>query len=300
MTDGTASGATTGQGTTTAAATTTAAGATTAAATTTAATATTSAAQHFYDSFKDADLKGWVAGKNWAELEPAFASHRNLEKMIGAPADEIVRLGKSPDEATIRSIQTRLGLPADAAKYELPTPEGLPVDQGFMDWARGAFHKSGLTASQAKDVVAAYNQFTTERLAQDAKDYDLNVNADIGKLRAEWGNGYDAQMARASRTREMLGIPDEAIDAMETAMGYGNVMRLFAGLSQKFSEDTFRDANSTARTGGFGMQMTPAEAKSELNRLFADKNFAAALNDRSHPQHKDAVAKKTQLVSMAS
>lgn len=256
-------------------------------------------AAHFYDGIGDADLKSWVQGKNWADLGAMATSHRSLEKMIGAPADEIVRIGRAPDAATIRSVQTRLGLPADAAKYEIVTGDG-PVDQPFVDWARGAFHKYGLTNDQVKGFTQEYSQFIAQRFAQDAKDYELNVEADIGKLKQEWGNGYDAQMNRASATVKALGIPAEAIDAMETAMGYGGVMRLFSNLSQKFSEDTFRDSQSGGRGTGFGLSLTPGEAKAELNRLLADANFGAALKDRSHPQHADAISRKSQLVSLMS
>lgn len=256
-------------------------------------------ATHFYDTIGDADLKTWVGGKNWNDLAAMATSHRNLEKLIGAPADEIVRLGKNPDASVVRDLQTRLGMPADPAKYEISMPENMPVDQPFVDWARQAFHKAGLTNTQAKEFSKAYNDFAAARFEQANKDYELNVKADEGALRTEWGNGYDAQMNRAKVTVKALGIPSEAVDAMESAMGYAGVMKFFAGLSSKFSEDTFRDAQSGGRNNGFGFNITPSEAKAELNRLLADNNFKAALTDRSHPQHADAIARKSQLVALA-
>lgn len=261
-------------------------------------TPTPAPAATFYDGIGDADLKGWVQGKNWSDISAMATSHRNLEKMIGAPAEEIVRLGRAPDAETIRNLQTRLGLPDDASEYEIVTTEGLPVDQGFMDAMRSAFHKQGFTADQVKGFTKDYADYMSAVVTQQGKDYAANAAAEDAQLRQEFGNGYDTQLNRASTTANLLGFTPEVIDAMESAMGYGNVIKFFAGLSSKFSEDNFRGGEGS--TSGFGFTMTPAEARSEWNRLSADPAFSKALMDRTHPQHKDAVTKKSQLMELMS
>ena len=254
----------------------------------------------FYDSFTDAGLKDWSAKKGWSNVESLAKSAHSLEQMIGAPADEVVRLPKNADPATVRGILSRLGMPDTADKYEIAkNPDGLPINENFTAWTRETFHKLGLTTAQAKDLSGAYVKFETDMRAQAEKDYQIGVDADDKALRTEWRAGYDTQMAKGQNAaRALFKDHPEAIDAIETAIGYGPTMRLFADLGAKLGESGF--VNGSPSNPNFAATMTPAEAKAEWSKVAIDPGFAAALMNRQHPGHKAALEKKSALVALGA
>lgn len=268
--------------------------------TTTTATTTTAANTNFYDSFQDAGLKEWAGKKGWTNIESLAKSAHSLEQMIGAPADEVIRLPKNADPTAVRGILSRLGMPDTADKYEIaPPPEGTAANENVTAWTRETFHKLGLTATQAKELSAAYSKFSADMAAQAAKDYSLGVDADDKALRNEWRAGYDTQMAKGQNAaRALFGEHPEAIDAIETAIGYGATMRLFAQLGAKLGESGFVQGDGSTRN--FGSTMTPAEAKAEWAKVSTDAGFAAALMNRQHPGHKAAMEKKSALIALGA
>ena len=262
-------------------------------------TATTAAATApFYDGFTDAGLKEWAGKKGWSNVESLAKSAHSLEQMIGAPADEVIRLPKNATPDQTRSVLQRLGLPESPDKYEIYTDPNQPVNENFAKWAKETFHKAGMPAGMAKDITKAYSEFLGGALAQQSKDYELGVAADEKALHEEWKNGYDAQMNRASTAARQLGFTPEMVDAIEAAVGFGGTMRFFAGLASKMGESTFVSGDSNRGGQAFGMQVTPAEAKAEWDKLSTDKGFADALMNRTHPGHKAAVEKKSKLMSL--
>ena len=251
----------------------------------------------WYDSVANAETKTWVAQKGWSSMDAALESGRHLEKLIGAPADEVVRLPKNPDEAAVRGVLSRLGLPETPDKYEIATVEGVPVDPEYAKWAQDIFHKVGLTASQAKALSTENATYVKQAMEKQEADYKANVAADTAALQSEWRNGYENQINKAKTAASQLGFTGEMVDAMESTVGYANTMKFFANLANKLGEDKFIGAEGP--TGkNFETGMTPAEAKVEYERLVADPAFSTALLNKEHVNHKSAVAKKAQLHSI--
>lgn len=255
----------------------------------------------FYDGIGNAELKTWVQGKNWSSIEAMAKSHHDLEGMIGAPANEIFRFPKEglTPEMT-RQLQTRLGLPEKADAYEINTGKdlGLPIDENFVGWARNTFHELGFTNAQVKALTTKWAELNKASIDQESRDYDLGVAADTKALQDEWKNGYDAQMGRGATAATQLGFTPEMVDAIESALGYGGTMRFFAGLASRLGEGNFVSGDSKGIGSAFGMNVTPAEAKAEWDKLSMDQGFAAALMNRTHPGHKAAVEKKSRLMSI--
>ncbi len=252
---------------------------------------------NFYDTVTNPELKTWIQSKGWKGVEAMADSAHNLEKMIGAPADEVFRLPKNPDPATLATLFDRLGRPASADKYELPVPKGMTPDVNYIKAMQETFHKVGLTAAQAKALAEANGAYSQAQLAQQAKDYELGVAADEQALQGEWKNGYDRMMNQASTAAKQLGFTTEMIDGLESSIGYAGTMKFLAGLATKLGEDNF--VNGAPR-GGFGGDATPAEAKAEWAKLTLDKGFTEALMNRQHPGHGAAIEKKSMLMRLIS
>jgi len=250
----------------------------------------------FHETFQDVSLKEWVQTKGWQNPEAVAQSAFNLEKMVGAPAEELVRVPKDGGPEATRQVLAKLGMPESADKYEIAAPEGMPTDEGFQKWAQETFHKAGLTTDQAKAVNDAWNEYaqqhyqaTEEQLVADATHGDQ-------QLQQEWGSGYERQMNVASKAARELGFDEDMINAMQQAKGYAETMKFMSALGEKLGEDSFV-SGEVSRTG-FHSSMTPSEAKTAYNRLIQDEGFSKALMDKQHPGHKDAVERKQKLYAL--
>lgn len=251
----------------------------------------------FLDEIQDSAQREWAQNKGWKSAAAVVQSAYNLEKMVGAPADQVVRLPAdlSSGEA-VRPILAKLGLPEAPDGYELPTPTDMTPDEGFMNWSKEAFHKAGLTKGQATDLVGQWNEYVQGQVQAQQEEQQSRVTAEEQALRKELGQGYDVKMRMAQNAARSLGIQETDIDALEQSIGYARTMRLFMGLGEKLGESQF--IGSDGETRGFNSQMTPAAAREAYNRMVADPVKGKALLDRMHPQHKDALAEKTRLFSI--
>jgi hypothetical protein len=262
-----------------------------------AAAATASAA--WTDSLSDNDLKEWSVNKGYNKFDAAAAApviaqqYRSLEKLVGAEkAGRTVEIPNFEDADAASVFYDRLGRPK-AEDYDLALPkEG--VNKDFETWTRGTFHKAGLTASQAKAIGGAWNEFVQTAAAADASEKQTQYEAEDKGLKTKWGATYDNKMSLASAAAKSLGVTGEQLDAAQGKFGYGTVMEMFANIAAKIGEDQF--VGGEGDKGGSGM--TPEEASAAIKAHRADKEWMASWMDKSHPKHKDAVARMAYLAEM--
>ncbi len=251
----------------------------------------------WYDAHtQDAGLREYVKTKGWDGFESTVKSYQNAEKLIGADPNTIVRLPKAGDAEAQRALYARLVMPEAADKYDIDQSADLPLDANYMQWARGEFHKLGLSNDQAKNLTTAHNEYIRQALAQEAKDYELGVQSDAAALKREWGGGYDRMMLRAEAAVKALGFTGEMIDGLEQAVGYAGVMKFMAELGAKVGEDKLPSGDG--KPGGFSGALTPQEAKAQWDQALLDTNFRAALTDRDNPGHKAAKQKQSDLFAI--
>jgi hypothetical protein len=264
--DGGAAGG--GVGTAAAATTTTATtGATTTAATT---TATTSTAASFDWKSAGVDEVGQalVSERQWKGPGDLLASYRNLEKLVGVPAEQVIKLPKDMNDATMGDVWTRLGKPSAATDYKLPVPEG---DKGeFAGAASKWFHEANLTVGQAQKVAAAWNAHQAEATKAQQTAYTQKVDGEARQLKTDWGAQHDSNVAIAKSAAQKFGMTAEQINALESAMGFAGVHKFLFNIGAKLGEAEFVDGNPG---GGFGGR-TPESARAEIARMKADPTFS--------------------------
>ena len=250
----------------------------------------------FHESLQDEGLRAWAQTKGLKDAESAVKSAYNAEKLLGAPADQIIRLPSEMTPEAMKGVLAKLGAPDSADKYEIPAAEGLPVDEAFQGWAKGTFHKLGLPAATAKALVEEWNGYVKSALDSQTADAQAKFTADESALKTEWGNGFDRKMLVAKNAAQKLGFSEEILNGLEAQLGYAGVMKFMAELGGKLGEDTFVGDTGTGNRG-FG-QMTPAEAKVEWEKMLMDSEVTKALTSQNHPGHRAAVEKKTRLFSI--
>ncbi len=232
----------------------------------------TAGAPWFGDLSSNPELKTWVDGKKFDSPAVALEAHRNTERMVGVPADRLIRKPKDANDAEgIKAYRTALGVPDDPKAYDLPVPQGQPAT--LVDWAKPVFHKHGLTPDQAKGVTADWNAYVeSEVKAAETRDKEALAAAETG-LRSEWGGQYETnrELARRAFTTfvEKAGMGDAA-SKVDEVMGVPGAMKLWNAIGKAMGESTFKTGEPPPAT------VTPADAKTKIAALRADPEWMKA------------------------
>lgn len=222
------------------------------------------------------EVQDWMITKGvQGDLTPdvalnAFNGWRSAEKLIGVPADRVVKLPADDNVEAWGEVFNKLGRPTDKTKYEIEL--GDAPDNAFVDWAKDTFHELGLTNKQAKALSQKWNEYAGSAVNGQNQAMETKFNDEIASLKKEWGAAYDARANVVDRVAMQLNVQPEALDALKKAMGPQGAMNFLYNIGAKTGEAEFVAGNSN---GGFNGVMTPADAKSRIRSLQADKDFVA-------------------------
>lgn len=266
-------------------ATTTGAGDTTTTTTVAADTTATTTTTPWHQGKLDAELLGHVQNKGWKAEDPievavaAVRAHREAERHIGVPADQILRLPKDKnDEAGWKSVWDRLGAPAEAKDYDftaVKSADGTAIDQAFAD----AIRQTAFELHIPKDAAPAFAQSVVKHLDGVKAASTQETQAKLGEERAaldrSWGKNKDANMFVAKQAAAKLGVDPEAVAALENTVGYAKVMEMFRKVGAQMGEDIFVDGSHT----GEPRAMTREQAVARKSELMRDGDFAKRFLD---------------------
>ncbi len=216
------------------------------------------------------DLRGFVQNKGFKDPSMVLDSYRNLEKLMGAPKDRLLKLPeKMDDAAAMNEIFTKLGKPATPGEYQLEVPKenGNPE---FTKWAQGTFHELGLTKAQGETLVAKWNELQAGQSKAGMEQLQAKAAQQEVALKREWGAAFDQNIGAAKRAAQVLDIKPEVIDSLERAMGFDGVMKLMHSLGTKVGEDSFVVGGKSST--GF-QALTPEAARNEIAAKRSDNEF---------------------------
>jgi hypothetical protein len=231
----------------------------------------------------DAETKGFVENRGWAAKKPeealneAIGLYRLAEKAAGAPPDKLVRLPDDPNDVTgLRTLWDKLGVPKDPNGYDL-TPvkftNGAELDPKFADFAKSTALELGLTPAAAQQLAKKFVQFTEATEGAASAEFTAKVKAEHEALQRDWAANFTTNQFIASQAAKTLGIPAEAVKALEGSAGYAAVMKMFHTLGLKMGEDRYVTSPGGG-SGGSGL-MSKSGALAQLAALKADTAFVS-------------------------
>lgn len=266
-----------------------------AAAPTTTETAAPAANFDWSTSVADEAVRGWVMAKGFKDPASLAQTALNQEKLLGVPADQIVRLPKDDNPDAWRAVHERLGMPKTPAEYALPVPEG---DNGeFAKVAADWMHKHGVSGKQARGIAEEWNAFQAAQGKAQTEQQQARDTEQIGKLRAEWGSQFDANTALVDKAAAAFGMPTEALTALKAAMGPGAAMKFLHSIGSKLGVEG--DFVGGEGGGGAGQFNTPAAAQARIAQLQQDKSFAQRFNSKDPVTRGEARAEMSKLHKIA-
>lgn len=217
------------------------------------------------------EAKGFVSNKQWKGPSDIVESYKNLEKLVGAPQDKLIKLPEEADVEGWNGVYSKLGRPQTPADYKIEAPkEG--GDPAFAKWASERFHEAGLSTKQANAITAKWNEYSESLKAQQTQSQIDNLKQGQEKITKEWGAAHDQNVKIASRAAREFGIDKAALDKIENAIGYDGVMKLFHSIGSKIGESSF-----VVGDGGNGA-LTPDAAQSKIKSLMNDGAWVAKYN----------------------
>ncbi len=241
--------------------------------------ATPPAATDWTTGFND-DIKGYVQNKGWKDAGSLADSYRNLEKTFGVPADQIVKLPKDMSDAkAMEEVYNKLGRPGTPNDYKIAGTEG--GNKEFAEWAKNAFHGTGLSSKQAEGLVAKWNEFANKTSESEIKALETKSLAEETDLKKEWGMAFDQKVKEAKRSANEFGLTGDLFDKIEKAVGFSETMKLFSNIGSKLGEPEF----VTGKSNGFNA-MTPSAAQAQIQALRSDPDFAKRLTQGSAAERK--------------
>jgi hypothetical protein len=222
----------------------------------------------------DSDTVGYVQNKKWGGPGDLLKSYKNLETVIGAPPDQIIRLPKDGDEAAWAGVYERLGRPKTADEYDVPVPDAngdAEFAKTFKTWA----HEAGLNGKQAKALAEKWNAHVAGQYAKVGEDYQLKLASEESTLKKEWGAAHDQNIQIAKNAAAKFGVAPEKVEALEQVMGYAETIKFFHGIGARMGEAQFVGGDR-GNGGGFGSILTPAQAQARIDELRGDKEWTAS------------------------
>lgn len=235
-----------------------------------------------------AQNKGWDVTDPVKAFVAATQAYDNVEKLVGAKPEQLVRWPDKPDSPEWADIKTRLGVPPEAAQYDLSGvkfSDGTGFGPEYTAKMQAEFHKLGIPKDQAIGIASMIARIAEE----DSKVEDAGVNearaAADARLKQNWGPLYEANRIVARLGMQASGLTAEEVDQMEGVLGKDRVMEHFRQVGASTQEGRW-----IAGGGGGGAVMTLQMAEAKLQDDYVrNPTFQKAVMDlgQNAPGYKD-------------
>lgn len=261
-----------------------------------AATPESAVSKPWTDSITDEETKSWVVAKGFKDVAALSRSAQNLEKLVGVPADRIVKLPTGDDPEAWGEVYNRLGRPKTAAEYEIEVPKGEP--DTFANQAKEWFHETGVSQVQADKLVKKWNEFHQTTSSKQKEAYDLSVTAEMSSLKQEWGVEYDAKAAMVEKAAESFGMTDQQLVALKVSMGPGEAMKFLHKIGTAIPEPSNKYIDGETQTSF--KSMSSDQAQEQIKNMNKDKAFSSAFaGNQGEQAMSEARAKMKRLQEIA-
>ncbi len=235
----------------------------------------------WYDGKADAETIGHWQNRGWIGKSPeeiaieATKSHREAERVIGVPADQILRLPKDAnDEAGWKGVWQRLGAPKEASEYdfaEVKNAAGEAPPQALLDTIRATAAASNMPKAAAQRMAQDVVKYMDSQSAASAASYTDTIEAQKNELKQNWGQNYEANKFVAQQAAQKFGMKPEEVDALEKTIGYARTMNFLRDVGMRIGEGRFVAGGEGNGNGGL---MTVEQATARKAELMNDKDWA--------------------------
>lgn len=257
-------------------------------------------AKPWFEGIADAETIGHWQNRGWHEKTAqevaieATKAHREAERLIGAPANQMLKLPSSlNDDVAMAPVWQRLGAPKDAKDYDFSSvkyKDGTPLKEDFVNFLRETSAKNFLTKDAATRVAQSLVAREENANTSQAADMTEALTKEHTALNANWGQNAAAYKVVARLGAEKLGFGPNEVDALEKVVGYAKIMEGLRKVGSLAGEDKFLGG-----PGGNGnpTMMTREQAVARKSELMSDTAWAGRYLAGGSPEVREMTALQT-------
>lgn len=213
-------------------------------------------------------------------------SYVHAQKMLGK--DKVVLPGKNSTDTDWKAFYQKLGVPAELDAYQVNKGEKYVVDDNVLGEFKKLAYESNLLPAQAQKIMDWFNDKASSNMNDMYSKKEQESIKGWEDLSKEWGQGFEKNMNAAKTVIKEFGDEDFVKYLNSTGLGDDpKLARFLANIGQNLREDSFKE-DAVSHLG-----MTPAEAKSQYNKIIGDPNHP--YRNSMHPDHKAAVMEVNKL-----
>jgi len=246
------------------------------------------------------DLSGLV--KNWQDAQSHIGNsirvpsddageedRRKFYEKLQKHAPNLIPAPDPDKPETLEQVLKALGKPDDKSGYELPENADFTPSDDFVAELQELAADSSLTKSQFEKLASKL----VEKEVQRSESISAAQQAEIDKLKKDWGSAYDDRLNKAAKMMELTGAPAELIGMVKDGKAAADVTQWFYAMAESYKGEGMNAAGDQ----GDSSVITPQEAESRIQEMLNNRNHAYW--DSSHPDHGKALQKMIELAKYA-
>jgi hypothetical protein len=219
--------------------------------------------------------------------EASEEAWKEFNDKLAAKVPNLVHL---PEGNPNDDLYQRLGRPESPDKYDFAEVPGYESEGDSESEFRRIAHEAGLSNKQADRV----HNWLASNISRESIESNEAMQAELGKLKSEWGAAYDTKISQAQAAVNMIESTVPGFKDYLDASGNGNdpmFIRMAAALAEQFGEK----GNIPARPTGV---MTPDEARMKISDIRSNPKHP--YNNEFDPAHASAKKHVMGLYKLAS
>lgn len=242
----------------------------------------------WYATIADEPARKHVEAKGYKTPAELATANYNLTRLQTGDPNIINLPGKDAKPEAWTDVYTKLGRPAAPDKYEFKFPAEFKADEGMLKFAKDTFFAAGLNGTQAQAVADKWNAFAAEsNAAAIAAEKTKNDDALLA-LTQSWGPDLEKNRAAGHRVVQSLGLSNESVQALESAIGSAAIVEMLAKIGRKSDEGGFTGGSGTYDANN-PETMNKEQAQARIKELRGDPTFEKAYTDKNDPLHAEKV-----------
>jgi hypothetical protein len=244
-------------------------------------------AGEWYETALDAETLAHAEAKGWKDADAtkvaaaAIKAHLGAEKLIGHPADQVLKLPKDGTDPSFQAIYERvtgMATPpsADAYKFDgVKFKDGSDLTPEDVTFVRDLAIKYKLPAPAAQGIAAELAARADGSDATETAMRETTRAANRAHLMQAWGADFDRKSFSALNAIEAAGLPKTILEhiAALPAPEYRTAMDAVVALGEKMGEAAMLRGGSAPRVDSTA-GLAPPEAEARLSALQGDKVWA--------------------------
>jgi hypothetical protein len=181
--------------------------------------------------------------------------------------EAIFKPGENAKPEEIAAYRKALGVPESPDEYEFPKGEDVEHDENMISWAKGLFHKVGLTKEQGSVISQSWDGFIKGLVEAENAEAEKAKSEAETKLKGEWGADYTKNVELTRRAYKHFGGDEFAAFLDESGMGNNAALiKVFYAVGKAMGEDWSpqgQQQRATAPKEGIIYDKSPAPPKNQ-------------------------------------